>query len=45
MTAAIGVAVGLGHLGTALIGVLFTWLVLAVVLKLEARIDRSNDRA
>jgi len=45
MTAAIGVAVGLGHLGTALIGVLFAWLVLAVVLKLEARIDGSNDRA
>jgi len=44
MTAAIGVAVGLGHLGTALIGVLFAWLVLAVVLKLEARIDGSNER-
>ena len=45
MTAAIGVAVGLGHLGTAALGVLFAWVVLAVVLKLEPRIDGSDNRA
>ncbi len=45
MTAAIGVAVGLGHLGTAALGVLFAWVVLAVVVKLEPRIDGSNNRA
>ena len=45
MTAAIGVAVGLGHLGTAALGVLFAWVVLALVLKLEARIDGSDNRA
>lgn len=45
MTAAIGVAIGLGHLGTAALGVLFAWLVLAVVIKLESRIDGSDNRA
>ena len=45
MTAAIGVAVGLGHLGTAALGVLFAWVVLAVVIKLEPRIDGSDNRA
>jgi putative Mg2+ transporter-C (MgtC) family protein len=45
MTAAIGVAVGVGHLGTAALGVLFAWLVLGVLIKLEARIDGSSDRA
>jgi putative Mg2+ transporter-C (MgtC) family protein len=45
MTAAIGVAVGVGHLGTATVGVLFAWLVLGVLIKLEARIDGSSDRA
>ena len=45
MTAAIGVAVGLGHLGTAALGVLFAWIVLALVLKLERRIDGSDNRA
>ncbi len=43
MTAAIGVAIGLGHLGTAALGALFTWVVLAVVLKLEARIGASDN--
>jgi putative Mg2+ transporter-C (MgtC) family protein len=45
MTAAIGVAVGLGHLGTAALGVLFAWVVLAVVVKLEPQIDGSDNRA
>lgn len=35
MTAAIGVAIGLGRLGVAAIGVLFAWFVLAIVVKAE----------
>jgi putative Mg2+ transporter-C (MgtC) family protein len=35
MTAAIGVATGLGRLGTALLGALLTWVVLAVFTYLE----------
>src|SRR5262245_44086590 len=35
MTAAIGVASGLGRLGTALLGALLTWVVLAVLVYLE----------
>jgi putative Mg2+ transporter-C (MgtC) family protein len=44
MTAAIGIAIGLGQLGTAALGVLFAWVVLAVVLKVERHIDRSDNR-
>lgn len=35
MTAALGVAIGLGELGTAVIGVVFAWIVLAVLIRLE----------
>ena len=35
MTAAIGVASGLGRLGTALLGALLTWIVLAALVRLE----------
>jgi putative Mg2+ transporter-C (MgtC) family protein len=45
MTAAVGVAIGLGHLGTAALGTLFAWFVLAIVIKLEPRIDGSDNRA
>jgi putative Mg2+ transporter-C (MgtC) family protein len=45
MTAAIAVAIGLGHLGTAALGVLFAWVVLALVLNLESRVEGSDDRA
>ena len=45
ITAAIGVEIGLGHLGTAAIGVVFAWFVLAVVIKLDRRIERSDDSA
>jgi putative Mg2+ transporter-C (MgtC) family protein len=45
MTAAIGVAIGLGHIGTAALGVLFAWVVLAVLIKLEARAEGSSDSA
>jgi putative Mg2+ transporter-C (MgtC) family protein len=39
MTAALGVVIGLGQLGTAAIGVLFAWVVLATLVRLERRID------
>jgi putative Mg2+ transporter-C (MgtC) family protein len=45
MTAALGVAIGLGLLGTAAIGVFFAWVVLAVLIQLERRIDGSNNHA
>jgi putative Mg2+ transporter-C (MgtC) family protein len=35
MTAALGVATGLGRLGTAVLGALLTWVVLAVLAHLE----------
>lgn len=35
MTAALGVAIGLGELGTAVIGAGFAWIVLAVLIRLE----------
>src|SRR5690606_38895347 len=44
MTAAIGVAVGLGHLGLAALGVLFAWVVLSLLVGVEARLDSSGDR-
>ncbi len=43
MTAALGVAIGLGHLGTAAIGVLLAWLVLAALIRLERGSDGSTD--
>ena len=39
MTAAIGVAIGLGRLGTAAIGTGLAWFVLAILIKLDKRID------
>jgi putative Mg2+ transporter-C (MgtC) family protein len=45
MTAAIGVAIGLGQLGTAAIGTVFAWFVLAVLIKVDRRIDASSDSA
>ncbi|SRR6266508_616207 len=39
MTAAMGVAVGLGRIGMALLSALLTWFVLAVVGKVEHRIS------
>jgi putative Mg2+ transporter-C (MgtC) family protein len=42
MTAAIGVAIGVGQLGTAAIGTVFAWFVLAILLKLDKRIDGSD---
>jgi putative Mg2+ transporter-C (MgtC) family protein len=45
MTAALGVAIGLGHLGTAAIGVLLAWVVLAALIRFERGIDSSGDNA
>ena len=46
MTAALGVTIGLGHLGTAAIGTVFAWTVLAILIKLDKKIDGSTpDRA
>jgi putative Mg2+ transporter-C (MgtC) family protein len=43
MTAAIGVAIGLGRLGTAAIGVAFAWFVLAILIKVEPRAQHPDD--
>src|SRR5262249_41484818 len=40
MTAAMGVAVGLGRIGMALLSAVVTWFILAVVGKIEHRMDR-----
>ena len=45
MTAAIGVAIGLGRLGSAALGLAFAWFVLAVVIKAEARIHGAGGGA
>jgi putative Mg2+ transporter-C (MgtC) family protein len=39
MTAAMGVAVGLGRIGMALLSALLTWFILTVVGKIEHRIE------
>ena len=45
MTAAVSVAIGLGHLGTAAIGVVLAWIVLAAMMRLAQGIDGSSDSA
>ncbi len=42
MTAATGVAVGLGVLGIALLGVILTWVVLGLLGFVSARINQNN---
>ena len=42
MTAALGVTIGLGQLGTAAVGVLFAWVVLAVLIRLERSTNGST---
>jgi putative Mg2+ transporter-C (MgtC) family protein len=45
MTAAAGVAAGLGRWGAAALAVALTWIILAVLVRIEARIDaRSKAR-
>jgi putative Mg2+ transporter-C (MgtC) family protein len=45
LTAALGVAIGLGRLGTAVFGVLLAWVVLQVLVVLEKRAGESSDSA
>jgi putative Mg2+ transporter-C (MgtC) family protein len=45
MTSAVGVAIGLGHIGTAAIGVLLAWIVLAALMRLARSIDGSSEGA
>ena len=46
MTAALGVTIGVGQLGTAAIGTALAWCVLAILIKLDRRIEGSSaDRA
>jgi putative Mg2+ transporter-C (MgtC) family protein len=42
MTAAIGVAAGLGRLSTAVLGAILTWAVLAIVYHLEPRYTKRH---
>lgn len=44
MTAAAGVAVGLGELGVAVIGIFFTWIILTLVGSVERKIERKAER-
>ena len=41
-TAAVGVAVGMGGFGVAAIGMLLAWFVLAVLLRIEARVPGNH---
>jgi putative Mg2+ transporter-C (MgtC) family protein len=41
LTAGLGVAVGLGGLGIAIICVVLAWIILTVLFKLEERIKKS----
>lgn len=45
MTAALGVMIGFGQLGTAAMGTALAWIVLAVLIKVDQRIDASGDGA
>jgi putative Mg2+ transporter-C (MgtC) family protein len=43
MTAAIGLAVGLGRLGLAFVSTIFTWIILSLVEKMERRINKRDQ--
>ena len=45
MTAAAGVAVGTGRLGIAAISIAFTWIILAIVGRIEARLEQLGKIA
>ncbi|HET9252027.1 MAG TPA: MgtC/SapB family protein [Candidatus Eisenbacteria bacterium] len=45
MTAAAGVAVGTGRLGIAALSILFTWTILAIVGRVEYRIEKMKSIA
>lgn len=42
MTAAVGVAIGIGHLGMAAIATGFAWFVLAVLIRVDKRVESSE---
>jgi putative Mg2+ transporter-C (MgtC) family protein len=42
MTAALGVTIGVGQLGTAAIATALAWVVLALLIKLDRRLDASD---
>jgi putative Mg2+ transporter-C (MgtC) family protein len=44
VTAAIGVTVGLGALGLALLGTIFTWIVLVSIGLFEKRLEREREK-
>lgn len=43
LTAAVGVAVGLGRWGSAMVGVALIWLILDVLARVEARLQQGDD--
>lgn len=43
MTAAIGVAVGLGRWGSAALGVILTWVILSIIAQLKYRLQKDSD--
>lgn len=45
ITAAVGVLIGIGQLGTAAIGTALAWFVLAVLIKIDRRIDPTGSDA
>jgi putative Mg2+ transporter-C (MgtC) family protein len=44
MTAAVGVAVGLGRIGLAFLSVILTWIVLAVLGRIEQAVEAKKSR-
>jgi putative Mg2+ transporter-C (MgtC) family protein len=44
LTAAVGVAVGLGRLGSAILAVLLTWVILSVLGRLEGHMDNARKK-
>ena len=44
MTASVGVAAGLGHLATAVFAGILTWVILAIVAKIEPRIGPGSKQ-
>lgn len=44
MTAAIGVAVGLGRWGSAALGIILTWVILSIVAQLKDRLQKNSDQ-
>lgn len=42
MTAAVGVAAGLGRWGSAAVGVILTWIILSILIKFEKPIDKPK---